>query len=115
MQREKKLVLVAGGLGAVVGGAAISMLATPVAHAASAAAATPTATPAAVRLDDDNAKRVAEIPNLRKARQALLDIQKMLSNDVIDPKGYRHESLAHITQAIDLITNEINEYKGDAK
>jgi hypothetical protein len=99
--------------------AAALVLALPLVHAADkpapaapapAMAAAPTTQAAPM---DANEKRFAEIPLLRKGRLELYEVQKMLQRDVIDPKGYRHEALDHVNQAIDLMTKEINEYKGD--
>ena len=96
-------------IAAALGAAGSALLTAPLARAT---AATPSAV-APRNLADDNQKRAAEIPNLRKIREDLLDISKRLKNDVVDPYGYRHESIDHVDQAVGLISKEIDEYKGD--
>ena len=71
------------------------------------------ANPAPIRLEDENEKRAKEIPALRDIRTQLTDIKKKLDNDVIDPKGYRHKAIDDLQKAIDEISAEISEYKGD--
>ena len=97
----------------LIAAAGVALFALPAARAATPVPVAPTVPATPTAEDPDNAKRIAEIPNLRKARQQLLDVSKMLKNDIVDPKGYRHESLDLIDKAITNLTDEINEYKGD--